>query len=654
MNATLIAVWAASAVALIGLRRREPLGVVTLWGAICGAAAAWGGRVAGPLGLALLPAASLHLLVGLPDGRLPTRSRQVAVIAGHAAAAAIGGAFAIQRSGPPVWVLILEAATAFAVAWPLSNQRYRQVPDDRQRMQWFGTAVTLSAGVVAATLASRLLLGWPPHEPEIVAAALIPVPISIVLGTSSRLVHRIDRVLAATISLVGLCVVVVTVYLGIVLGLGRVPNEQEGQLLFLSMLAAAVCALLYSPVRRWLVAYAERRVYGQSREPRTVLGNFGTRLSRAIPLEELLLQLAEALTQSLRLRTAEVWTGSAGSLERAASVPDLPPAHLDLGAAEQPVVAHAGVAGPAWLRIWLPQLLEGRPEGAPLRVAPITHAGNLLGLMVVERSAGGEVFGESDEQSLAQLARQIGLALHNSQLDSALQSSLEEVRRQAEELRASRKRIVAAGDAERRKLERNLHDGAQQHLVALAVRIRLVQKLLEGDVDAAQGMLREIGEELKDAVAELRTLAHGIYPPLLMDRGLGEALRAAAQRASLPTSVEADGIGRYPQEVEAAAYFCCLEALQNAGKHAGEGAEARVRLWEEAGALLFEVADDGAGFEPGTRRPGAGFVNMGDRLGSVGGTLDVDAAAGQGVRVRGRLPLEVPAVPAPAVAEGVG
>ncbi len=125
-----------------------------------------------------------------------------------------------------------------------------------------------------------------------------------------------------------------------------------------------------------------------------------------------------------------------------------------------------------------------------------------------------------------------------------------------------------------------------------------------------------------------------------MDRGLPEALSAAAARASVLTEVGASGVGRYAPEVEATVYFCCLEALQNAGKHAGEGAHVTIRVREEAGGLLFEVADDGVGFEPASRaRTGAGFVNMGDRVGAIGGSLAVESAPGQGTRVSGRIPL---------------
>jgi signal transduction histidine kinase len=198
-------------------------------------------------------------------------------------------------------------------------------------------------------------------------------------------------------------------------------------------------------------------------------------------------------------------------------------------------------------------------------------------------------------------------------------------------------------DAERRRIERNLHDGAQQHLVALAVKLRLARQLADSDGDASKSLLEELGKDLQDAVQELRDLAHGIYPPLLMDRGLGEALRAAAGRAALPTEVFAEGIGRYTPEIEAAVYFCCLEAMQNAGKHAGDDASITVTVRENEGALQFEVADDGAGFEPGRGPSGAGFVNMGDRLGAIGGSLRVESAPGLGTRVTGAVRLPPPA-----------
>jgi signal transduction histidine kinase len=250
-----------------------------------------------------------------------------------------------------------------------------------------------------------------------------------------------------------------------------------------------------------------------------------------------------------------------------------------------------------------------------------------------------ERFSEEDERVLAELARQVGLALHNVRLDSALQASLDEVRHQAEELQASRARIVAAADAARRRIERNLHDGAQQRLVALAVKLRLASRLVDTDPGQTRGMLDELRDELKDAVEELRSLAHGIYPPLLMDQGLAAALGSAAQRATLPTRVEAGSIGRYPSEMEAAAYFCCLEALQNAMKHAGPAATVIVRVWEEAGALRFSVSDDGAGFDPAAKGASSGFVNMRDRLGAIGGWLQVESSLGAGTSVLGVLPL---------------
>ncbi|MDE3064912.1 MAG: sensor histidine kinase, partial [Acidobacteriota bacterium] len=268
----------------------------------------------------------------------------------------------------------------------------------------------------------------------------------------------------------------------------------------------------------------------------------------------------------------------------------------------------------------------------------ISHAGELLGVIVISRGEGGVAFREDDDRVLADLARQGGLALHNAQLDTALQSSLDELRRQADELRASRARVVASGDAERRRVERNLHDGAQQHLVALAVNLRLTKDVVAEDPAAAAEMLDELGHAVQETIQELRELAHGIYPPLLVDSGLPEALRAVATRSPLDVELVTDGIGRYGGDVEAAIYFCCLEALQNAGKHAPD-AHVVVRVWEETGGLLFEVADDGPGFDVRRAQHGQGFVNMSDRLGAIGGAVRWESEVGKGTRIRGSVPL---------------
>jgi signal transduction histidine kinase len=593
-----------------------------------------------PLVAALMPAAGLHLLLGLPDGHLGTRPRRGAAAAGWAGCAALGVALWPLRPSLPVWPIAAAAVLAALVGVPASRQRFLATRGTvRQRMEWLGLAVVVVAEAALVLAALRVLVGWPAQLLPLLGAVTVLVPLALAVGASPRLVGRVDRLLAHTVSLAGLSGLVVVVYLVVVLGLGRLPTGGERVLLALSMAAAAICAVLYLPARERLGQFANRLVYGERHAPDEALRTFGSRLSRAVPLDELLLQLAESLHKTMALDAAEVWTGSQELLERVVSVPERGPARLAVGQAAAPVVARAGVSGPAWLAVWLPALLAGR-EDMILRVAPITNSQELLGLLVVGRQPGEDSFSQEDEWVLAELARQVGLALHNVRLDSALQASLDEVRRKAEELQASRARIVAAGNAERRRIERNLHDGAQQRLVALAVKLRLAHQLADVDVEQAKGMLEELRGELREAVEELRTLAHGIYPPLLMDQGLAAALGSAADRAALPTTVEAASVSRHPTEVEAAVYFCCLEALQNAAKHGGQRATATVRLWEEAGALRFEVADDGAGFDPTSKGQGAGFINMSDRLGAIGGTLQVDSTPGGGTRVSGTVPVD--------------
>jgi signal transduction histidine kinase len=449
--------------------------------------------------------------------------------------------------------------------------------------------------------------------------------------------RRLELLVGPAIQLAGLAALVLGVYMVVVIGIGRVPTADETTLLGFSMAAAAVTALLYQPLRGRLSALAARLAGPQLDSPGEVLRSFGSRLTSALPIDELLLQLAESLRRTLVLEAAEVWTGSGGLLKRSASDPEAGRAGLILTSAEEAVVVRAGVPGSAWLSMWLPRVLAGREEAA-LRAAPITHSGELLGLIVVERPP-DVPFSDEEEQVLAALARQVGLALNNVRLGSALEASLDELQLQADELRASRARVVAAADAERRRIERDLHDGAQQHLVALAVNLRLARELAESDPIGARAVLEELAGDVHEALEEIRDLAHGIYPQLLVDRGLSEGLRAAVSRAPVRARLETGAIGRYGPEVEATVYFCCLEALQNVGKHAGRDARATLRVWEEQEGLRFEVADDGAGFDPRTGPRGSGLSNMSDRLGALGGRLSVASAPGDGTRVAGAVPL---------------
>jgi signal transduction histidine kinase len=214
-----------------------------------------------------------------------------------------------------------------------------------------------------------------------------------------------------------------------------------------------------------------------------------------------------------------------------------------------------------------------------------------------------------------------------------------ELRLMIDELRASRRRLVGAQDSERRKIERNLHDGAQQRLVALGIQLGLLERIARDPerLETLGDAISPLRSALQDALDELRDLARGIYPPLLADSGLAAALGAQAAKAAVRTVVDADGIGRYDQEVEAAVYFCALEALQNVSKYA-DASVAAVRLAESVGWLEFDIEDDGRGFDPGAVR-GSGLQGMADRLDAIGGSLDIESGPRGGTIVRGRVPV---------------
>ena len=228
------------------------------------------------------------------------------------------------------------------------------------------------------------------------------------------------------------------------------------------------------------------------------------------------------------------------------------------------------------------------------------------------------------------VASQAGLALSNAGL--------------IEDLRASRQRLVAAQDEERRRLERNLHDGAQQDLVALAIKLRLASTVLEEeDTAEARQLLGELREDAAGALSNLRDLARGIYPPLLADRGLVLALQAQADKSPVPVVVDADGIGRFGQNIEAAVYFCCLEALQNIAKYAA-ASQVHICMAARDHSLQFTVSDDGVGYDVSCTPMGSGQRNMADRLAALDGRLEVRSAPSKGTTITAQLPL--PAVPA--------
>jgi signal transduction histidine kinase len=562
-------------------------------------------------------------------------SRFARIVVALSTGGVIAAAIAARDSLPTVMVLV-GVPIVFIAGLVVFQARYRAATVvDRTRLQWVAWGVVVFLALSSAAGLVDSLLGWPEHIGGVAVGLSLVVPLALVLGSFETFAGRVDRLLVGSIEAGGILVMIGVVYLLVVLGFGDAPDHAQRRVLGLSMIAAAISALAYAPVRARLAEFANRRVYGGQRAPDEALQTFGARMSRAIALDELLLQLAESLHRSLRLKSAEVWTGTDGSLERAAAIPDRGPRRVRLTAEELPVVARSHVSGNAWMQVWLPGILAEH-ENRVVRVAPMAHSGELLGLLVCAREEGDAAFTDEEERVLTELARQVGLALHNSRLDTALQASLDDLRVANDELSASRARIVAAADHSRRRIERDLHDGAQQHLVALAVKLGLARQMLEADPAVVATLLEELRADAQTTLTELRELAHGIYPPLLMDRGLPEALRAAANRAVLPAEVVAD-VGRYDSDVEAAVYFCCLEAMQNAGKHAGEGSRLTVTVKGSDDELCFEVADDGAGFDATNARGGHGFVNMADRLGAIGGSLEVDSAPGHGTRIRGHI-----------------
>jgi signal transduction histidine kinase len=411
-------------------------------------------------------------------------------------------------------------------------------------------------------------------------------------------------VLAGLVGFVGLTYVVLVVGGGLLLGRG------SGTQVALSVVATAVVALGFDPVLTRLEAYATRVVKSGRPSPYDVMRRFVGAVGAAGPADELPLHMARLLAEGTGAEWAQVWVAVDGRPEPSAT--------------------------------WPP---DARPTHSPepdlrTRRLPVRHGDEELGMLVVREREGTQLT-PVELRLFADLARQAGLVLRGARLRAALQHRLGELSAREAELRDSRERVVDAQDEARRRLERDIHDGAQQHLVALAVNLRLAASLAVTAPERSVILLEAQEQAAADAVETLLLLSRGIYPPRLEEAGVASALRAAAGGHVLVTE---QGAGRYPLEVEAAAYFCGLEAIQNAAKHSGAGM-VEVRVDADPDGIGLSVADDGSGFDATRMTAGTGLASIRDRLDSVGGSLEVTTALGQGTRLR-------IAVPSPALVQG--
>jgi len=497
------------------------------------------------------------------------------------------------------WALWPALLALFALAIASMFIRFRRSTGvERQQLKWFAFAATLLAGyfVVSAILEAIGISEGPVGQ---IVSGLVFAGIPLAVGIAILQYHLwdLDVVVKKTVVAGALVVFAVGVYAGAVALIGVLTvDEDRPALLFAIALGLGIA---FRPAMRLGRRLADLLVYGRRATPYEVLTEFSERVGESYATEDVLPRMAQVLGEGAGAEVARVWLRVGGEFRPASAWPADAPA------------------------------LAPRASGSDVFAVPgetaveVRDRGEVLGALSVRMPA-ADPMSPSKEKLVRDLAAQAGLVLRNVRL--------------VEDLRASRQRLVAAQDEERRRLERNIHDGAQQQLVALAVKARLARSLAEREPAKAAEMLDQIEAETQTALEDLRDLARGIYPPLLADRGLVAAIEAQSRKGHLGVEVEADGLGRFTPDVEATVYFCALEALQNVAKYA-EAGHTVVHLARRNGELSFEVVDDGRGFDPSAARIGSGIQGMADRLAAVGGSLEVRSSPGRGTTIAGRVPV---------------
>jgi signal transduction histidine kinase len=513
----------------------------------------------------------------------------------------------LNRVGVLFLVLLVPALVSLALRYRRGDQRLRQ------QMKWLGLAI---AGVLACQVVALLAKAAGQQDTVLTIAPDAITPFLVLLGIPAAMAiailrHRlfdinviISRALLFTLLSAG----ITAIYAAIVLGIGTLAGSGSDPLL--TVAAAVVIALVFQPLRQRATRLANRLVYGERATPYQVLSDFAAGMAGQLDLNGALDRMVSLLGGAAGASRVEAWIRVGAELRPGAVWP--------AGSAPSAVVPLNGVSGGA-AELPVPE------PGA--RVVPVRHGGDLLGAISLSKPR-EEALTSTEDSLLQHLASQASLVMRNAQLTAELRATIEE-------LLASRRRLVGAQDAERRRIERNLHDGAQQQLIALSIQLGLLAELA-GDPDQVRAAIPDLKAQLGIALEDLRALARGIYPPLLAEQGLVMALRAQAARSPVPAMVEADEVGRYSQDAESTVYFCALEALQNVAKHARATA-VTVRLSGTSEVLEFSVSDDGAGFPAAATPNGSGLQGMSDRLAAHGGTLDISSRPGQGTTITGRL-----------------
>ena len=499
-------------------------------------------------------------------------------------------------SEPVLGLLFLAATSSLLVRYRAGGKVVRQ------QIKWFGLGVAVLVICSVANGLGRALIGNAPPVSVvgftgtvIQTVGLMAVPAAIGIAILRHRLFDIDLIISRALTYGALALLATGTYVVLVVGAGTLIGRTAGTSLVLSIVATAFVAVAFQPLRLWLDAGANRLVYGRRQAPYESLTGFTRRLAGAYSVDDVLPRMVEVIAEGLRCRAAAVMLND-GSGQAAARWP--PEAQL--------------------------------PVDPPSQVVEVRHQGEKHGSLAVWTHA-GEVLNKHEQRVLSDLALQAGLVLHNARLSAELEGRLEE-------LRASRLRLVSAQDHERRRLERDLHDGAQHDLVALRMKLGLAEGVARTSSSHLATVLSELRDDTAATLENIRRLSRGLYPPLLESQGLAAALSAHARRLSVPVQVRARE-RRFGYDIETAVYFCCVEALQNAAKHAC-ARQAWISIDEVDGRLRFEIRDDGQGFDIARSNGGSGLQNIRDRVDALEGTLQIHSGA-EGTRIEGSIPLAV-------------